>query len=46
MTSYDETSMKNKFQVEVAISYKDMGGQSSLFHQLAYFKARILNQMP
>ena len=29
MTAYDETSMRKKFQVEVAVSYKDMGDQSS-----------------
>ena len=28
MTSYDETSMTNKFQIEVAISYKHVGGLS------------------
>ena len=30
MTIYDETSMTKKFQVEVVISYKDMGDQSLL----------------
>ena len=37
---YDEKV--KKFQVEVAISYKDMGSQSSLCHQFRCFKARIL----
>ena len=36
--------MIKKFQVEVAISYKDMEGQSSLSHQLIRFKARISRQ--
>ena len=37
--------MTKKFQVEVAISYNDVGGQSSLSHQLTCFKARILCQL-
>ena len=45
MTSYDETSITKKCQVEVAISYKDMGGRSSLSHQLPCFKARIICQL-
>ena len=45
MTSYNETPMTKKFQVEVAINYKDMGGQSSLSHLLTSFKARILCQL-
>ena len=45
MTSYDKISMTKKFQVEVAISYKDMGGQSQLSHQLTRFKAQILYQL-
>ena len=36
-----ETSLRKKFQVEVTINYKDMGDQSSLFHQLTCFKVRI-----
>ena len=40
-TSYDETSMTKKLQVEVAISYNDMEGQSSLSHQLKSFKALL-----
>ena len=38
--SYDKT-----FSIEVAISYEDMGDQSSLSHQLSYFKDRILWQL-
>ena len=37
--------MSKKFQVEVAISYKDMEGQSSLSHLHIRFKARILCQL-
>ena len=37
--------MTKKFQVEVAITYEDMGRQCSLFHQLTYFEARILCQL-
>ena len=28
--SYDESSMTKKFQVEVAISFNDMGGQTHI----------------
>ena len=45
MTTYDEKSTTKKFQVKVAINYKDTGGQTSLSHQLIYFKARILCQV-
>ena len=45
MTSYDENSTTNKFQVEVAISYKDMKGLRSLSCELTCFKARILRQL-
>ena len=41
MKFYGETLMKKKFQVEATIIYKDVGGQTSLFHQLTCFKARI-----
>ena len=37
--------MKKKFQVEVAISNKDLGRQSSISHQLTRFIARIFCQL-
>ena len=46
MTSYDETSMTKLFQFEVAISYKDMGSESSLSHQLISFKGIPEKKIP
>ena len=45
MVSYDETLIIKKFHVEVAISYKEMGGQTSLFHQFTFLIARIIRQL-